>query len=304
MLNGFYRWNSAGNGYGVYTAGSYVGAGPAPSNPNLIPSAQGFFVKLQTGATASLSMNESVKVGTQATFLRTANQQVQALKMEMRSATNGSSYLAELRFAEGASDELDVQLDAPYFPSAGLSFAMPVGTEKVILNTMATLTETRIVPLFVIAQAGSYLLNFAGIETFPAQVSIFLRDNLMGTIQDLRAQPQFTFAVGQSGSENGRFELVVSPVVITAAQLRNESASLQVYPNPVTGELLNLEISDAQGSDVQLVMTDVLGKVVVKSNTELINGKTQISVKGLGQGVYNLKVTSGTSSRIRRVVLQ
>jgi hypothetical protein len=305
MLNGFYRWNSASNGYGVYTGGSYVGAGPAPANPNLIPSGQGFFVKLQSGASAALSMNENAKVNTQATFLRTATSATSALKMEMRSASNSaSSYLAELRFAEGAADGMDAQLDAPYFPSAGFSFAMPVGNEQLILNTMAPLSETRIIPMNVNAAAGSYVFNFSGIQSFPAQTSVLIRDNVYGIAQDIRTQPQFAFSMNAGESASGRFELIVSPEIVTASSLTRSAGALKVYPNPVNGSEVTVELTGNSSASAVIQLTDLLGKLAFIRNAELSNGKFVINTSGLAKGVYNLKVRSGAGSWNQRVVIQ
>jgi|GEM_PF-4688981 hypothetical protein len=305
MLNGFWRWNSAVGGYGLYTGGTYVGAAPAPANPALIPSGQGFFVKLQTGSSASLSMTEAVKVNTQATMLRTASATPSALRMELRSANNSVySFIGELRFADGASDGLDAEQDAPVMPSSGYYFTMPVGNEDMILNTMASLNETKIIPLNIrkMGVNGSFVFTFSGISSFPAQTSLFVRDNVNGTIQDLRMQPIYSFELTSIESGSGRFELIVSPEIVTATEISNQSFGLRVYPNPAAGSFF-VEIPGVSESSARVVITDVVGKVVLDKSYGFETGKTLIS-SSIAAGIYTVKLTAGGRSFTRRISVQ
>ena len=306
IVNGFYRWNSASNGYGAYVAGTYVGAGPAPSNPGLIPSGQGFFVKLQTGTSASLSMTEAVKVNTQATMLRTASEVPSALKIELRSAQNAVySFLGELRFSSESNDGIDADKDAPVMPSSGFYFTMPVENEPLILNSMSSLSETKIIPLNVnkMGVNGSYEFTFSGMSSFPAQTSVFIRDNANGTIQDLRVQPVYSFELNSAENGFGRFELIVSPEIVTAADVRNDSFGLRVYPNPTSGSFF-IELAQSSSSNARIIMTDMLGKVVMNKAVGLESGKTGISFSSLAGGIYTVKVSVDGKTYTRRISVQ
>jgi len=305
MQNGFYRWNSAADGYGLYTGGSYVGAGAPPANPNIIPSGQGFFVKLASGTTANLSMTEAVKSTGSGSFLRTASQVSNALRIQMRSAqASAYSYNAEVRFSELANDAIDAELDAPIMAGAGFHFTMPVGAEELIMNMMGSLNETKIVPMNVSQKsAGAFTFNFSGISSFPAQTSIFIRDNFNGTIQDIRTQPEFAFQMSASENGVGRFELIFTPDVVTSNEIRNSVLGVRVYPNPVTGQQISIELSNA-ASSASVVLTDMFGRVVMTSKVALESGKAVIAKPSIAAGVYTLKVTAGGMNYSRRISVQ
>jgi hypothetical protein len=252
-------------------------------------------------------MNESVKVNTQASFLRTASQTASALRMELRSAQSADySFFTELRFAEGANDGKDVSLDAPVMAGSGFYFTMPVENENMILNTMAALTETRIIPLDVnrMSVAGSFEFKFNGISTFPAQTSIFIRDNVNGSVQDLRIQPVYAFEMSSLENGNGRFELVISPEIVTATDIRNNSFGLSVYPNPVTAGQFFIELPVSASSSAAVMITDMLGKVVMNKTIGLESGKAGLTSASLANGIYTLKVSVDGKSYTRRISIQ
>lgn len=242
MLNAFYRWNSAGSGYGVYTGGgSYVGAGPAPANPNVIPSSQGFFVKLATAGayTATLSVNENAKVSGSSTFLRTATSVPNALKVNLTKvgSADGYSYMGEVRFTENGTDGKDAMMDIPNFEGNRFSFSMPVDNEEMILNTMGALTETKSIPMNTRFKGtlGTYQFSVSGLDAFPAGTNVYIKDNLLGTLQNVTFNPNYSFDVtGANASVVSRFELVVSPDEVTGTKAMVNGVEMNVSPNPTS----------------------------------------------------------------------
>lgn len=305
VQNGFFRWNSAADGYAGYVNGSFVGAGPAPSNPALIAGGQGFFVKLQSGSTATISMNESVKVNTQASFLRTATQNHMALKMVLNAASGSdNSYFGEIRFAEEAGDGFDEQFDASVPEGSSMSFHMPVAGERLALNTMGSLNETKIIPVNVKAAFGSYAFNFSGFETFSVQASLFMRDNFTGHIQNIRTQPVFNFSINAGDNGSGRFEIIVAPDAITSSQVRLPESVMSVYPNPVVGGLLTIEYAEIAQKSLNVKLADVLGKVVIDQKVAADKGKAIINIATLTPGVYSLRVQAGNVINNQLVIVK
>ncbi|HKK89411.1 MAG TPA: T9SS type A sorting domain-containing protein, partial [Saprospiraceae bacterium] len=75
-----------------------------------------------------------------------------------------------------------------------------------------------------------------------------------------------------------------------------ETASLartvRIFPNPVQGGNLNIEVKLESGNQLQLVLTDATGRTV--RNVEInSNGLSTIDVSGLSTGVYFLKEADG-----------
>jgi hypothetical protein len=66
------------------------------------------------------------------------------------------------------------------------------------------------------------------------------------------------------------------------------SHNLQVYPNPVRGGTLNIEVDKESRSPIHLILTDATGRTV-RSITVNGPGLTSMDVAGLNSGIYFLK---------------
>ena len=312
MLNAFYRWNSAGSGYGVYASGSYVGAGPAPANPNVIPSSQGFFVKLATAGayTASLSVNENAKVSGNSTFLRTATSVPNALKINLTKtgATDGYSYMGEVRFSENGHDGKDAMLDIPNFEGNRFSFSMPVDNEEMILNTMGALTENKSVPMNTRFKGayGTYQFAISGIDALPAGTNVYVKDNLLGTLQNVTFNPNYSFDVtGSNASVVSRFELIVSPDAVTGTMAMVNGVEMNIAPNPTTKGKVTLSVSGFVQGSAKVMITDVLGKVVMTSDLNLVDGNNLRNLDiNLASGMYSVKVITATKSVTQKLIVK
>ena len=170
---------------------------------------------------------------------------------------------------------------------------------------MSSLSETKIIPMNVnkMGVNGSYEFTFSGMSSFPAQTSVFIRDNANGTIQDLRVQPVYYFELNSAENGFGRFELIVSPEIVTAADVRNDSFGLRVYPNPTSGSFF-IELAQSSSSNARIIMTDMLGKVVMNKAVGLESGKTGILFSSLAVGIYTVKVSVDGKTYTRRISVQ
>ncbi|MEO8759921.1 MAG: T9SS type A sorting domain-containing protein [Bacteroidia bacterium] len=82
--------------------------------------------------------------------------------------------------------------------------------------------------------------------------------------------------------------VVVPPVVI----------QILIYPNPCTSQF-TLQTNATVSQTVQIV--NVLGQIVL---TQTINGTTNFAVGTFQNGVYYVKITTGSSSIIKKIVIQ
>ena len=88
---------------------------------------------------------------------------------------------------------------------------------------------------------------------------------------------------------------------VTAAVLginQNAIAGLNIYPNPVSGSILNIETA-ANGSKAVAIF-DVLGKQVVNVTT----ANTTINVANLNAGIYIVKITEEGKTATRKLVIK
>lgn len=308
MNNAFYTWNAAANSYRAYlgttgTPGVSLGGSTASStntNPNVIPSGQAFFVKITTPGSFNLQVGENAKSTSGAgTFTRTA---VTGNQVRIRLSKMGSDarYDAMLRLAEGATDGFDQGMDLEAFAGSNFEFSFD---HNLLLQTLAPSAETRILPLHMkyAGQMGTYSLGFSELEGLLENNSLYLRDLLTGTMQAI--QPGFEYAYSVTSSDaltSDRFELVLSPEAVTGSVKGSPSFPVALIPNPSqNGTQAHIQVGSSEGADVQVVVTDALGRKVWESTASGTYGQTQIALSNrLAPGMYQVQVLSGSKSAI------
>ena len=84
-----------------------------------------------------------------------------------------------------------------------------------------------------------------------------------------------------------------------------KNSSISLYPNPVTNEL-NIEMSSVEESNIQLSVTDILGKEVTHLNKAAIKGlnQYQINTTNLNNGLYLLHIKSKEGLISRKFTIQ
>ncbi|MBD2766829.1 fibronectin type III domain-containing protein [Hymenobacter sp. BT664] len=105
-----------------------------------------------------------------------------------------------------------------------------------------------------------------------------------------------------ASSNLGAFVLEAETSVISSSSSAALSAALSVYPNPSTGQVtLELREAKAQGP-LQVQVTNLLGQVV---HTAVVrdNAQNKLDLSGLAEGVYVLRVQTGSQYTIRQLVL-
>jgi hypothetical protein len=131
--------------------------------------------------------------------------------------------------------------------------------------------------------------------------------NVCLTISDGQGcQDQFcgaiTFSPVMGGNERAGFTLnVVAPI---AAGVEEEStlSDMNVYPNPAN-ENLNISINSMVNSNANVVVTDMLGKVVLNVPANLIAGEfnLNINVASLDAGFYTVSVRDAKNGSVQSV---
>lgn len=323
MVNAFYRYNTIGlggpfgmAGYGIYIPGlGWSGSTPAPANPNLIPSSQGFFVKLGVAGTynANLSVTEAAKVTTSsAQFLR-VNTVIEKIRIKMSRSLNPTAYGydAVVRFMEGATDGLDFNMDFDNMSGPGFHVAIPVESNQLVVASYAPLTDSKIVPLVTEYNGnfGTYFLRFAEMDALLANNSVYLRDNLLGTMTEITPDLVYTYSVSATdGIVVNRFELVFSPSAVTSVNPSLVGGKgLGVYPNPnVNGSSTSVSIVGMKAVKALLTVIDAVGKVVFTKEVAIgTDGQRVVDFKmDVPAGLYTVKVSGGDQTMVKKLVIK
>ncbi len=92
-------------------------------------------------------------------------------------------------------------------------------------------------------------------------------------------------------------------IVVTAKE--KATLPLSVYPNPVVGQELNLHLDNVNAEKVNITITDLNGRVVVKQ-TEIAARDMKVNLKAanLKAGIYILNAQSGLQSAHQKIVIQ
>ncbi|WP_339839847.1 T9SS type A sorting domain-containing protein, partial [uncultured Flavobacterium sp.] len=90
----------------------------------------------------------------------------------------------------------------------------------------------------------------------------------------------------------------VTPAGTASTKNFDTIAGLSLYPNPVSGNVLN--ISSTANSAMNVAIFDILGKQVI--NTKVNNNTVNIS--SLHAGVYIVKVTEDGKTATRKLVVR
>jgi hypothetical protein len=308
---GFWRYNGV-LGYGAYVTGlGWTGSSPAPANPNVIPSSQGFFVRLATGTTGSLVVKESAKTATSGAYLRTSTSTTSKLKISLnKPELNGSYYYSGVvRFMEEASDGFDPMLDFSNLASQNFSFSFPVANTQLMVNSMGALNEQKIVPITTnfMGSSGIYSFTFSDLNTFDSGVEVYLRDKFFNTIESVVENAEISFEVNASTmTMSDRFELVFNPVAITGVKGLAQGQFFGIHPNPSNGNRVTLAVSGVADEAATVTVVDMVGKVVFSGNMDLSGNKLiekEFDFR-LPSGVYTVKFNSRHNSFMEKMVIR
>jgi hypothetical protein len=259
-------------------ASTGVGVGGLQEN---IASSQAFFVKA-TGA-ASLTFKESFKNtnASSASFLRTATSELEFLRFKVQQGSNWDE--AGVLFYPGSEDGQD-NFDALNLAGSAVDVAaiMDNGTNAAI-HVLPQIGEQRIIPLKVQTPSnGPATFRFEGMENFQANVSLYLKDDYLGTLTDIRQNPEQTFDALSNQSYN-RFSLILATEVLTETNAKMEKKNLRLYPNPAQNKVT--VFSPMEGN---LTILNALGQKV--QTQSVISGQNHLDISRLPQGMYWIKM--------------
>jgi len=298
-----YVSKSSGQYTGSYA--SYVNGQGTNGGTNVIPVAQGFFVRTSAvGATGNLNFMNSQRITTDATapFQRTAADTRPQLLLELGNGTLASQ--TDIYFQSGATAGFDNAFDATALPFlSGLTLASETGNDVLAINGQPALSAAVTVPLRVaVATAGTYSLRAADLANLPAGYHAFLRDAVLNTYTDLATSPSVSLNLA-SGAATGRFAVVftnVSPLATAPAALAS------VYPSPASGKatlVLPQALRGNATSTVQLLNAlgqAVLTRTVAPGSADAI----ELPLTGLAAGIYTVRATTVAGQVAKRLVIE
>jgi len=168
VQNALYVFKSSGQYTGSYA--SYVNGVGVGGGTNVLPVAQGFFVRTVAGQTGSLSFTNAERLTTDpgTPFQRGTADSRPQLALTLRNATTANQ--TAVYFEQGATASFDAAFDAAALPAPnGLVLATEVGAEGLSINGLPLLTGADVVVTLRLAAttAGTYTLAVDNLANLP-----------------------------------------------------------------------------------------------------------------------------------------
>ena len=304
-----YVFKSSGQYTGSYA--SYINGVGANGGTNVLPLAQGFFVRTVAGQVGTLTFTNAERLTSpdNTPFQRSTADARPQLTLALSTAT--ARIQAAVYFEQGATAGFDKSFDAHALPSAnGLTLASEAATaEALAINGLPVLTGADVlVPLRVSgASAGTYTLAVDKLANLPGAYHAYLRDALTGTYTDLATTPSVSLTLAANAAAGGRYAVLFTPqsrVLATAPAALARLAS--VYPNPAHGTatlLLPLALRGNQATAVTVV--DNLGRTVLTRTLAAGAAETlELPLANLASGVYSVLAHTASGLVAKRLVVQ
>ncbi|OSZ79088.1 hypothetical protein CAP35_12800 [Chitinophagaceae bacterium IBVUCB1] len=96
------------------------------------------------------------------------------------------------------------------------------------------------------------------------------------------------------------FAQLINFFATNVSNVANET-TLTVYPNPVSGAVLNMQIANYNGSELNVKVTNSMGSLVANQTVTLQNNTATINVANLAAGTYNLHIADSDNNTFKVV---
>jgi hypothetical protein len=302
------------------------GAYDVTDDPDLlIPAAEGFFVKVNSGAAnGSLTFDEHAKASEEALSrseepasfsslssvppaARISSSQSAAITEPLRklevvlsSGIFSQKYVLKLhnQFSDASTDEDAVTVGEGFVNVAGLG----ANDEKLGIDSRELPMEEKPVRMFVKVWAtGRYRLDFSGMSSFLPRFSVALLDDLLKTATPITAAgTPYSFDVDLNVPESqgaGRFTILIKPEPISAVD-KDAGDPVRMYPNPFT-DVLTLKAADRFPEKVRVRICDLLGHVVLTMDFVGKEGRDSLTMdtSALKSGLYIIEIVDGQNNK-------
>jgi hypothetical protein len=269
-----YIWNADFNQFATWNGTTGTNGGS-----RFIASSQGFYVQT-TAAAPVLSCTENVKTATSATMLRES--QNNGNGDMIRFIVKGQNQYDETLFGykQDATPGFDVEFDAVKMRSpipTAPSLTQVVNGKEMAMNFVSNNNRNAKIELrFLTATNGDYTLSVEGLNLFPANECVILRDLKTGESVDLRAVNSYNFYAFNNDNEVRFVIEVSSPLTVNTKDVscgNTNDGAIEIQ------QIVNGWKYDITNSNGVIIANDVPASMNTFNN--------------LGPGNYNIKFDNG-----------
>jgi|GEM_PF-2145264 len=302
--NHVWIWDPSFGGSGGYTTIDLtqdpVVTTPTSDANELLQAGQAFFIET-SGTSPSISFRETHKseeVNNTATFSSPSPNILVNLSREELGVIDATRVV----FGEEFSNEVTLE-DAVKFWANDEYIAIEKN-EKWLSVEKKPLQENDTIQLFTGNYLNSeYQLTIESLSTEEAEV--FLIDNYLETSTEINSENfTYSFEVDQGISESvasTRFQLVVNPIPMSSQDF--SSLKWKIYPNPVRGNTLNIEVTQIYSDTANIQLFNQLGQKVFETE-EAYQSQLELRIPNLPKGIYMINFKANEQSWNDKIIVE
>jgi hypothetical protein len=285
-----------------------------------IPLGAGFFVRVLSGkSSGSITFSESAKVLAAATASNSfaaynkfkpvpklSNLNVYSeirndgqLNMTALVSRKVFSEQYRLKFDTNGNDDLDDN-DAVKLGEGYINIARMVSNSRLAIEQRSASKSIQKIDLYVTGwESGTYTIDVKASAALRKVKTITLTDNYLKheiKLQDSIKGYTFKIDTKIQATQNNRFVIKLEPHKQNEASIDNAD-DIVIYPNPVSNRLYFKSIGKNR-KNVQLILTDVSGKIVGAHKIEWALIEPSIDCSNLSKGLYLMRLYEPKSHKI------
>jgi hypothetical protein len=196
------------------------------------------------------------------------------------------------------SNEVD-QWDAEKASNIGENLGMVREGRTLVIERKPLPTKSDVIALKLWnTKAQTYALEINPVHLAGTGLTAFVEDKYTKTSTpvnlDEKSQLSFTVTHDPVSARIDRFRIVLTRKAIDAITSLTEKSQIAAYPNPLTGQTLNLVFTNQKQGLYQVTMTNSAGQMILKLNVQHPGGTAVQALRlppKLSKGVFQVTVT-------------
>lgn len=288
---------AAANNYASFTAIGGTAAIQGGSKPNgTIQTGQGFLLHTTTNGNATFTNNMRV-INNQGQFYRNSTIEKHRIWLNLNTPTDKMNQIM-VGYMEGATQGYDVSIDGELLPYNSSSISSRINNSNYVIQGRALpFSPNDIVPLVFNAQSiGDFSIAIDHVDgLFSGSQEIFIKDNLLGIIQNIKAAP-YTFT-SDIGLFYNRFELVYNSAPLSTQNPIFDANNVVIYKQDgflhIDSGLLNMK---------SIKIVDIRGRLLYEKKNIDTNTLAITDFKA-AQQVLIVQITSDDDKTVSKKII-
>jgi hypothetical protein len=207
-----------------------------------------------------------------------------------------------IRFGKPAKEDFDPEFDAYKFKNDKNcpSLYTVLDNEQFAINSLPADFLHKTIPLYFEAQnAGQYKLDLDRMEGFDETYSIYLYDNLKGTLQDLQLEPSYDFDYNK-GDLPDRFYINIVNAITSTTEAENALIHINTQ-----GHEAHIVFENVKADDASIYVYTAMGQQLHGSDhVNISSGTYPLHFTKNETGIFIIKVVTSERTFTKKVYIK